>query len=300
MELQQLIYFKTAAECENLTEAARRLYISQPALSQTIQRLEQDLGAPLFDRQGRSIHLNDAGRIALTYTDLVLKDISTMRSLIQNQTSAEDGIRLMTDLPNITRYLIPRYQQEKEPEVLHAQYVEELRDGKDLLLNRLCDIVITNHGETCPDLESYPLLRDLFVVQLPESHPYAQRSSLTYQDLSALMIIDAGSSHNTKSVRLVREVLQKYNKNLHYVPTMDTGSQGYLLETTDSCIVSSAMTAMFWKIPRHRGIPLRGSDAAIEYHITFRADASPSCRQFVRWLQSWALWATQMWQSEYL
>lgn len=65
MELTQLIYFQKVAQLEHLTKAAQELYISQPSLSQTIARLEADVGVPLFVRKGNSIHLNDYGRAFL-------------------------------------------------------------------------------------------------------------------------------------------------------------------------------------------------------------------------------------------
>lgn len=53
MELLQLKYFLTVARCEHVTEAAGKPHVTQSSLSKTIQRLEDDLGVPLFDRIGR-------------------------------------------------------------------------------------------------------------------------------------------------------------------------------------------------------------------------------------------------------
>ena len=62
MELQQLKYFLVLAGIENVTKAAESLNIAQPALSQSIKRLEKELGVPLFERSGRRLHLNEAGK----------------------------------------------------------------------------------------------------------------------------------------------------------------------------------------------------------------------------------------------
>lgn len=63
MEWQQLEYFVTVAKLEHMTRAAEALAISQPALSRSISKLEEELGVPLFDRQGRSIMLNRYGEL---------------------------------------------------------------------------------------------------------------------------------------------------------------------------------------------------------------------------------------------
>ncbi len=62
MTLACIRYFVEAARCENLTEAARRLYISQPALTKQIALMEQELGVQLFHRMKKRVHLTSAGQ----------------------------------------------------------------------------------------------------------------------------------------------------------------------------------------------------------------------------------------------
>lgn len=61
MELLQLRYFLAVAESEHMTNTAKQLHIAQPALTQSIHRLEQELGVSLFERAGRGIRLSPAG-----------------------------------------------------------------------------------------------------------------------------------------------------------------------------------------------------------------------------------------------
>ena len=69
MDLQQLKYFQTIARLEHVSRAAEELYVAQPSLSRAIARLEEELGVPLFDRQGRHIQLNHLGRAFLKYVE---------------------------------------------------------------------------------------------------------------------------------------------------------------------------------------------------------------------------------------
>src|SRR3974377_542890 len=62
MELRHLRYFVAAAEAENVSKAALRLHVSQPALSRQIRDLEGELGFPLFERSAKSVRLTEAGR----------------------------------------------------------------------------------------------------------------------------------------------------------------------------------------------------------------------------------------------
>lgn len=63
MDILQLKYFLVAAEYEHMTKAAQSLHIAQPALSQSIKHLEEELGVPLFERKNRSIRLNACGKL---------------------------------------------------------------------------------------------------------------------------------------------------------------------------------------------------------------------------------------------
>ena len=67
MDMQQLLYFIEVAKEKHMTNAAKKLYISQPALSTSIARLEKELGVPLFIRNRRHIVLSDSGKIFLLF-----------------------------------------------------------------------------------------------------------------------------------------------------------------------------------------------------------------------------------------
>lgn len=84
MELQQLKYFKTVAQMGKISDAAQALFISAPALSTSISRLERELGTPLFDRTNNRIMLNQQGQIFLRYVDRVFYELDCAKSEMQN------------------------------------------------------------------------------------------------------------------------------------------------------------------------------------------------------------------------
>ena len=75
MTLDQMRYFVTAAQLQNLSKAAEALHISQPSLSRSIARLEEELGTPLFYRQGRRVVLNELGSQFLTSAQSILREL---------------------------------------------------------------------------------------------------------------------------------------------------------------------------------------------------------------------------------
>ena len=78
MELLQLKYFSVAAAQEHITKAAEILHIAQPALTQSIKRLEEELGVKLFDRRGRNIVLNKTGQIFYKRITPILADLENI------------------------------------------------------------------------------------------------------------------------------------------------------------------------------------------------------------------------------
>ena len=82
MELRQLEYFVAVAEEANFTRAAERVHISQSGVSAQIRRLENDLGATLIDRSGRTAGLTTAGEAALEHARAALASAQAVRQEI--------------------------------------------------------------------------------------------------------------------------------------------------------------------------------------------------------------------------
>ena len=73
MELRHLRYFVRVAEAENVSRAALKLHISQPAVSRQIRDLEDEIGLPLLKRVGKSVRLTEAGRLFLNEARAILE-----------------------------------------------------------------------------------------------------------------------------------------------------------------------------------------------------------------------------------
>ena len=85
MELHQLRYFAAVAELGNFTRAAERCFVSQPSLSQQIIKLEHELNARLFVRQGRTSKLTRAGERLLPRARMILNDVDELRGCVRGR-----------------------------------------------------------------------------------------------------------------------------------------------------------------------------------------------------------------------
>src|SRR6201997_3403367 len=109
MEFHQLRYVCAVAETGNFSRAAERCRIAQPSLSQQILKLEEDLGAKLFDRLGRSVRLTEAGRAFVPHARAILEQMEAARSSVSDKNADLRGSVTVGAIPTVAPYLMPGY-----------------------------------------------------------------------------------------------------------------------------------------------------------------------------------------------
>lgn len=183
MELLQLKYFLTVARCEHVTEAAGKLHVTQSSLSKTIQRLEDDLGVPLFDRIGRKLRLNDFGRTFLQRTEKALFELEQGKREIADLSNPDQGtlqlaVTTASTLPGILR----EFRKNKPDIQFHVQMVS-LENMSRLLHRGEVDFCLSSPPIEGDDIECQILYDDPIVVAVPMGHRYADRSSIQLTEL---------------------------------------------------------------------------------------------------------------------
>ena len=83
MKMTQLLYFKTVAEAGKISIAARKLYVTAPAVSIAIGNLEKELGVQLFERTNNRIVLNEYGKAYLQYVNQIFDELSQAKQTVQ-------------------------------------------------------------------------------------------------------------------------------------------------------------------------------------------------------------------------
>ena len=91
MELRHFRYFKVVAELQHFHQAADALCISQPALSNQIKQLEDELGTKLFNRVGRHVEISEAGSLVLASITHILNDVERMKDAVAEIESGVAG-----------------------------------------------------------------------------------------------------------------------------------------------------------------------------------------------------------------
>ncbi|MGW0875438.1 LysR family transcriptional regulator [Streptomyces sp. NPDC002740] len=189
MDLRQLEYFVAVAEEQNFTRAAGRVHISQSGVSAQIRRLEDELGAELFDRSGRTVTLTVAGTAALEHARAALAAAAAVGQAVGQVTDLIRG-RLTVGMV-IGCTVTPLFDALAAFHRVH-QGVELslLEDNSDRLVEGVradvVDLALVGTADTAPDgLDSLTIISERLVAAVPPGHPLARRHRVVLGDLVA-------------------------------------------------------------------------------------------------------------------
>ncbi|MFZ4453291.1 LysR family transcriptional regulator [Salibacterium aidingense] len=174
MDLLQLKYFQKVAEVKHMTKASQELHITQPALSQTISKLEKDVGVPLFNREGRQIHLNYYGEAFLAKVNIALNALEEGKREVMDLAGLQQG-RISLDTTFLPHFpdMINQFT-EKYPNVhfdISQASSQKIKD--ELLVNGEIDFCISCHPFDDKGFHNIPIQREDIVLVVPKTHRFA-------------------------------------------------------------------------------------------------------------------------------
>jgi LysR family hydrogen peroxide-inducible transcriptional activator len=184
MELHQLRYFVAVADTGGFCKAAALCKIAQPSLSQQVRRLEQTIGARLFDRLARGTTLTDAGRELLPRARRILAEVREAQERLAGPSRVQ---RIAIGaIPTIAPHVLPGVLASVCREhpacevVVREDYTERILEA---VVSAELDVALV---ATFPDhaaLVGEPLGDDPFLLAAPKGHAFASRESVALRDL---------------------------------------------------------------------------------------------------------------------
>ena len=190
MELRQIRQFTVLAEELNFRRAAERLHISQPPLSATIRRLEDDLGVQLFERDRHKVSLTPAGEVFLSEARRLLNQVQDTTALVRSTAQGLSGVLRVSCIPSALLELMPgvlRRFHEAYPLVrvivtreLSARQIEDVHQEK-------VDIAIVIPTADIDDarIRTSMLKQEQFSLACPVGHRLARVPSARLRDIEA-------------------------------------------------------------------------------------------------------------------
>ncbi len=184
MDLLQLRYFQVVARVEHVTKAAEELFISQPSLSKTIRRLEKEVGVTLFERQGRSIRLNQFGKAFLEHINTIFYELEEGQRQVRDMAGLEHGeislvaasLHWLPDLLHSFQLLHPSvhfHLSQRSP----SEMPQQLETGA-------CDFCFLSTPLLKPSIKWRTLLTEEILLVVPADHRFAKHSSILLSEVA--------------------------------------------------------------------------------------------------------------------
>ncbi|PYS81661.1 MAG: LysR family transcriptional regulator [Acidobacteria bacterium] len=248
MEMSQLEFFLKVIEEGSFSKAADSVGRTQPAVSIAVRRLEEEVGAPLFDRSQKTPTLTEAGEVIHDYAQRILSLRDQARESVAELRSLKRGRVRVGANESTSLYLLPRIilaYRESHPEVKVEIYRHVSERLPREVLERSVDFALLAFEPVDRDLESFLVLRDELVLILHPEHALAGRESVTVEELgtesflahnvrtaSRNKVIEVFAEHHTPlnitlelaTVETIKRFVQ-LNIGLAFVPRMCVGEE---------------------------------------------------------------------------
>lgn len=196
MDFDQLRYFLKVAERQNITRAAEELRISQPALSRSIQKLEDELGQPVFERRTRAVALTEAGTLLQARAQQVLSILEDTRAEITDD--GQSGRVRVGAIPTIAPYFLPEVLRQFSGEFPRSALIVQ-ENTTDHLLKALTqgelDLAILALPVAARYLEVEELFEEELLLVLPRDHPLVGKEKIRPGDVEPYPFVLLDEAH---------------------------------------------------------------------------------------------------------
>ena len=197
MELFQLETFLAVAETRSFSRAAQKLHRTQPAVSQTIRKLESDIGEPLFDRSSRDANLTDAGRLLVDYAEKLLNLRSEAGSAISELRELHAGKLAIAANEFTSIYLLPVLEKFRHQSPMIKVAVQRSLSSQiaQEILNHKVEMGMLSFTPDVPGLRSIVVYKDELAFVVHPRHRLASAREVHIRQLGAESFI----AHNVPS-----------------------------------------------------------------------------------------------------
>lgn len=289
MNLRQIEVFRAIMTTGSVSDAARLLHVSVPAISRVLSHTELQLKFPLFTRiKGRLSPTAEARRLYREVED-VYQGVQRIHDLTQDLSARRSGLVSVVSSPGIGHMLVPmavaQFHQ-TEPDA-HVQFKTMNQEPlRDRLLSRHFDLGVSLDAVAHPNLMSVPIARCRIVCICPPTHPLASRNAVGAEDLAPHEVITypRGTPFG--------ERIRQFFAPLEQPPAMpiEVGSPQNacaLVQLGVGIALVDEFSLQAWPEGRFRILPVEGMEPLVAHLIHLRTDPlSPAAEAFVHALRS--------------
>lgn len=210
MQINQLLHFVTVIEKESFTTAAYALHISQPSLSTSIKRLEDEIGFKLIDRSQRNIRLTKEGELLYKESTKLVMHFNQVKDTALNLKEsgpAHLSIGLIESAKYWTAQVVKSYKASQPDVFIELDPVLSIDEIRRAFDNFEVHVAITNQYINDKTITSIPLYEEKLVAVIPPGHPLKNKTSIQIRDLKDEELIISHEGYQTRT-----DILNSFNK----------------------------------------------------------------------------------------
>ncbi|MBQ3389901.1 MAG: LysR family transcriptional regulator [Firmicutes bacterium] len=189
IETYLLEQFEAVARCGTLLAASEELHVTQPSLSRSMKKLEEELGVSLFHRENSKISLNETGKIAAEYARRALEANQEMIDRVVMFDRSLRTVSIGSCAPLPINELMPTLQERLPGKTLSTELQESDEKMISMLKSHMYQLAILHE---CPEdriLYCQRYLEEQLYISVSENHPLAKKASVTFDDLKGIRIL---------------------------------------------------------------------------------------------------------------
>lgn len=201
--LDELRAFCAAADLGSIGRAAKRLHLTQPAISRRVKSLEQLVGAPLLERSPRGVSITPAGERLYAQAQRLLTDAAQLTATLNDMRGNAITVRLAIS-HTAAEFLMPRALREMRHRTSAAVEVLIANSSvvKEMVADGRADVAVAAciAGESFAGLMEMPVVKDEICVAVPLSHPWSRRREISPAQLLQTPIVLRDPGAHTREV----------------------------------------------------------------------------------------------------
>ena len=200
-DLAELRAFVVTAEKASFRLAAEALFLSPPALSRRVERLESALGARLLERTTRHVALTEVGKEFLHEARAALAGLDQAVQRVGDQLQLRRGRVAIACIPSIASHLLPQVLRafaSAQPDVQVHVIDENARQVVDCVLRGEADFGVSFTGSQEPALRFEALTRERYVLAMAHDHPWAAREEVAWAELAGQRLVSVSQQSGNR------------------------------------------------------------------------------------------------------
>ena len=289
IDIQKIETFLAAAENLSLSETAKQLHLSQPAVSHQIKSLEQELNVTLFKRSNIGLQLTEAGRLMLPWARRLLHDTRNLREMMSSLNNEIVGELRIACSTTAGKYILPqmaaRFCQQYPGIKVRILACGPEQATLDLLEGEAHLGVVSSEIDD-PSLESQEFFRDTITLIVAANHRWALRKSIEPSELLEEKMIMREGTSGTRWVVLTE--LAKHDISLEDLDvSMELGNAEAIVRTVAAGYGISFVSSLASACPLERGnvidLPVSGLDLERKVYMVRKRISEPHRPRDVFW-----------------